>query len=172
MVCSFIQLKLVNFCYQRTELMCDTNGNHGGPVGDECCSESFLDFFCGVRCHSDTTKGIGRCDDIESGQIKRGHIGSLLKNCKLFENGVLVIARNDIDKLELLPRGRIKALYRILQSSIPAGRDDRAPGSQLLLGNCNADRGGFSPSESATRKGVVRTRLVDRPVLREIPKVR
>ena len=139
--------------------MRDANGDYGGPVGGESRSESRLDFLCRVSGHSGTTKCLGGCDDIESGQIKRGHIGSFLKNRKLFENRVLVVAGDNVDELQFLLSRCIEALHGILERSIPDGGDDRAPGSQLLLGNRNADRRRFSPSESATRKGVVRARL-------------
>ena len=165
------ELKLFNVGYQRSELMRDANGDYSGPVGSEGRFESRLDFLCRVSGHSDTTKSLGGGDNIESGQIKRGHIGSFLENRKFFENQVLVVARDNIDELEFLPSSCIKALYGILESSIPDGRDDRTPGSQFLLGNRNADRRPFSPSQSTTRKGVVRTGLVDWPVLGGIPEV-
>src|ERR1700760_2791482 len=167
-VCASAELKLVHIGYQRPELMCNSNGDHGRPVGGESCFESRLDFLCCVGGDSDTTKCLGGRNDVESGQIKRGHIGSFLKHGKLLENGVLVVAGHNIDELEFLPSGCIQALHGILKRSIPDGSDDRASGSQLLLGNSNADRGRFSPSESATCKGVVRTGLVDWPVLGEI----
>ena len=67
----------------------------------------------------------------------------------------------------------IEALHGILERSIPDGSNDRAPSFQLLLGNRNADRRRFSPSKIRRfRKGVVRTRLVDWPVLGEIPEIR
>ena len=55
--------------------MRDTNGNHGRPVGAESRFESLLNFLCRVGGHSDTAKSLGRRDNIESGQVKRGHIG-------------------------------------------------------------------------------------------------
>src|ERR1700733_7201116 len=99
MVCVPIQLKLVHIGYQRPELMRDANGDYGWPVGGEGCSEGILDFFFGIGGHSDTTECLGGCDDIESGQIKRGHIWSLFKYRKLFENRVLVVAGDDVDEL-------------------------------------------------------------------------
>ena len=66
---------LVYVGYQRPELMRDANSNHGRPVGGESCSEGRLDLLCRISSHSGTAKCLGGCDDIESGQIKRGHIG-------------------------------------------------------------------------------------------------
>src|ERR1700683_2596655 len=104
------------------------NTNYGRSVGFEGCFEGLLYPFLCVGGHSDTAESLCGCDDIESGQIERGYIGSFLKNRKLFENGVLVIARDNIDELEFLPSGCIEALYGILKSSIPDGSDDGAPG--------------------------------------------
>jgi hypothetical protein len=79
--------------------MRDADSNHGGPVGGESRSESRLDLLCRISSHSGTTKCLGGCDDIESGQIKRGHIGSFFKYRKLFENRVLVVAGDNVDEL-------------------------------------------------------------------------
>src|ERR1700722_16100032 len=148
------------------------NTNYGRSVGFEGCFEGLLYLFLCVGGHSDTAESLSGCDDIESGQIERGYIGSFFKNRKLFENGVLVVARNDVNELEFLPSGRIEALYRILKRPIADGSDDRPSGSQLLLGNCNANRRRFSPPEYAARKGVVRARLGDWPALGEISEIR
>src|SRR5271170_336048 len=151
--------------------MRDANSDHGRPVGGESCAEGLLDFFRSVDGHSGTAKCLSGCDDIESGQIERGHIGGFFKYRKLFENQVLVVARNDVDELQFLLSRCIEALYGILESSIPDGSDDRASGSHLLLCNRNADRRRFSPSEPATRKGVVGTGLGDWPALSEIREI-
>ena len=77
-------MPLVYVGYQRPELMRDANSNHGRPIGGESCSEGRLDFLCRVSSHSGTAKCFGGCDDIESGQIKRGHVGGFFKYRKLF----------------------------------------------------------------------------------------
>jgi membrane AbrB-like protein len=95
-------LPRVHVGYQRPELMRDANSNHGRPVDSESCSESRLDFFCRFSSHSGTPKCLDGCDDIESGQIKRWHIGGFFKYRKLFEDRVLVVAEDDVDELYLL----------------------------------------------------------------------
>src|SRR5579859_2477471 len=98
-VSASIELKLVHVGYKRPELMRDPNGYYGGPIGAQGCSESRLDFLCCVSGHSGTTESFGGCDDIESGQIKGGHVRGLFKHRKLFENRVLVVAGHDVDEL-------------------------------------------------------------------------
>jgi hypothetical protein len=64
---SSIELKLFGVGYQRPELMRNTNGDYGRYIGVESRFESCLDFLRRVSGHSHTAKGLGGCDDIESG---------------------------------------------------------------------------------------------------------
>src|SRR5580658_6002957 len=93
---------LVNRRHQWPLLMGDRNGDQCRTISLKRSRECFLDFLLGFGMNRRATEALGRGDDVESGKVQAGDIRRLFQNSEFLEDGVLSVAWNDEDDLQLL----------------------------------------------------------------------